>query len=132
MPSYEQGEPPILPPPEYWLINKGERLETPTDDRRIVDVDATVELVKAQLAPGYEWPSGLDVHHFEWYRHRYPNVRQPGVVNPYMFCELPPHKGLVPRVFHNFLHEITLPPPIPSEEVMFYRVEGLEGRQRLV
>jgi len=118
-----QGEDPGLPPRELWLIDPGEKVDTPIDSRGLVDIDASVALVKSLIAEGYTWGGGVDVHHFQWYSNLYPYI-QNSTVNPANFRDLPPHKGLLPREFHNFIHAVTLAPPVPDEEVMYYRSEG--------
>jgi hypothetical protein len=118
-------EDPGLPPREFWLLDpEKEKIVTPVDDRGLVVVPALIAAVRRTMHPRYKWGAPFDIHHFQWpdawylYREGY------GRVNPHLFRELSIHKGLVPRTFHNWLHRITIPPSVPSEEVMHYRVEA--------
>ena len=117
-------EQPALPPSDAWLIERGEKFDTPTDGLGIVDISRTISLVRACIDPYYIWDPALSVHHFQWDKSMYPERKQSGRPNPRVFRELPPHKGLVLREFENVLHEVTLPAPVPEEEVMYYRIEA--------
>lgn len=111
-----------MPPQEQWQVElePGERLRTPTDDRGLVDIPATVKLVKSIAPLNYDWAPNLSVHHFYWpgtdYEEASPIARK--------FRELSVHKGLVLREFENLLHATTAPAPMPDEEVMVYRIEA--------
>ncbi|MBX4190684.1 hypothetical protein KW794_01210 [Candidatus Saccharibacteria bacterium] len=115
---------PSLPPHDVWLIESGEKLETPLNKLGIVDPQATIALVRGSIDPEYIWDPALSLHHFQWDKNLYPDVKQHNRPNPHFFRELPPHKGLMLREFENFLHTITLRPPVPEEEVMYYRIEA--------
>lgn len=126
-----RSEQSALPPQEYWLIKYGEKLPTPTDDRGIIDTDATIALVKEQIDPSYRWTHILNTHHFYWDDDSYPHISAKGQPNPKVFKELGPHKGLMPQDFHAFLHAITLQPAVPSKEVMHYRIEAWKVAESL-
>ncbi len=117
-----------FPPPDAQLINPArEKLITPVDDRGLVLVDQLIEEVKATIDPSFTWQTGkkdVNIHHYYWEKNRYPRIVEPNTLNPNEFYNLPIHKGWVPIVFHNWLHKITEPPAVPSEEVMFFRTEG--------
>ncbi len=119
---------PAFPPPDAQLINPAhEKLITPVDDRGLVMVDQLIEDIKATVDPEFIWPSGkgkFNTHHYYWEKNRYPRIDEPDTLNPNAFYNLPIHKGWVPIVFHNWLHRITEPPAVPSEEVMYLRTEG--------
>jgi hypothetical protein len=116
-----------LPPRELWLIDPDkEKIPTPVDDRGIVDIPKTIEAVRQQVDPSYEFPAiFLGEHHFHWAGNKY--SREPstkwGIV-PAQFRDLPPLKGDIGRVLENFLHLITEEPPVPSEEVMYHYSEA--------
>ncbi len=113
-----------LPPQEVWLIADPEKtkIDTPLDDRGLVAIPELIQVVKDTIDPGYTWPMHLSVHHLYWQGWWY----QSGFAGPYAnaFRELPINKALVPRVFENWLHKVTIPPPVPDPEVMRYRVES--------
>lgn len=116
------SESPFLPPARYRRPIR-ERIPTPTDERGLIDIPALLEAVKATIDPEYQWPTDPSDHHFYWPEAAYPHDHE-GLVNPAWFRNLPIHKGRIPRVFENWLHEVTLPAPVPSTEVMHYRVES--------
>lgn len=112
-----------LPPQEYWLEDiTNLQIESPVDERGIVDPRAVVEIGKSLIDPGFVWPSNLSIHHLYWQRWWYglPSAGSQAL----SFRELPIHKILVPRVFENLLHKVMVPPDIPSQEVMTKRIES--------
>jgi hypothetical protein len=117
-----------LPPPDARLLDpyrSGEDLlPTPTDERGLVNIPQLIADVKSTVDPSYEWAGGLDVHHFYWYASLYPYTKGDSNQNPAFFRNIPVHKGLVPRSFHEWLHVVTEPPPVPKPEVMQYRIEA--------
>lgn len=117
-----------LPPQETWQL-PDEPIETPTDERGLVDVPRLIEAVKATIDPAYRWPQPRgNKHHFYWPRANYPYEQQwwdrERMYNAGAFCNLPIHKGDLPKEFENWLHLVTLPPAVPNEEVMQYRIEA--------
>ena len=114
-----------LPPIEFRRLAPGEKIPTPTDERGLIEIDRLIADLNKTIDPAYEWPKGLSVHHFYWAGNKYPYVRDvTHAHNPAYFCNLPIHKGLLPRVFENYLHLITEEPPVPDQEVREYRVEA--------
>lgn len=115
-----------LPPRNVQIfdLKRDPLLETPLDERGLVDVAKLIEQIKTTVDPSYRWTSQVnDVHHLQWPASHYHN--QDGVhSNPHVFRDLAISKVTVPRVFHNWLHRITIPPPLPSDEVMGYRTEA--------
>jgi hypothetical protein len=98
-----------------------------------VDVPALIDLLKSKVNIDYTWPGPSDIHHFYWPRVWYPYDHEKGRLNnPSTFRNLSISKGLVPRVFHNWLHEITLPPPVPKLEIMEYRIESWDIARSLL
>lgn len=117
-----------LPPPDARLIDPHAPdflpLTTPVDERGIINIDSLIDQVKATVDPCYTWPKHASVHHFywpeSWYKIPYTEPRE----NPTVFRNLPINKGLVPRVFENWLHQITIPPVLPEREVRACTVEA--------
>ena len=115
-----------LPPRDLWLHDPytSEALETPLDSRGLVDMLGLIALMKTTVAPGYEWSSAfVDVHHLQW-PDRWYGRDETNEDSPQVFRNLAISKVYVPRVFHNWVHRITEPPPLPSEEVMHYRIDA--------
>jgi len=124
----EHGLTSALPPRELWLYNPDIQGLMPTalDERGLVDLDALVADVKATIDKEFEWTSQFnDVHHLQWFASRYPYLDSSDqMVNMSAFRELANRKAYVPRVFHNWIHRITEPPPVPSIEVMNYSIDA--------
>lgn len=115
--------PPHLPPRDAWKIDPEhvKKFYAPTDDRGFVLPDQTVEKVLDLFEDEYEWPIDLrhqakrpNVHHFHWIARQYEPARYKGRTVPNQFRELPSVKGIVPRQFHNVIHNVTLPPQMPK------------------
>lgn len=116
-----------LPPREVHLFNpeKNGRMPTPLDERGLVDIDALVQLAKEAVDPEYDWASmESDIHHLQWVSRRYDVVTAFLGVDGNTFRNLVNRKAYVPRVFHNWVHYITEPPPVPVEEVMQYSIDA--------
>jgi len=116
-----------LPPQSVRLYDPREkgRIETPTDERGLVDLDALVERVKMTVDPEYHWESSYnDTHHLQWHAAFYSHFQMSDGVDMQSFRELTNRKAYLPRVFHNWIHAVTLPPPIPSNEVMQYSIDA--------
>ncbi|HET8884602.1 MAG TPA: hypothetical protein VFM68_03980 [Candidatus Saccharimonadales bacterium] len=117
---------PYLPPRDLCLFDpkKDGLLPTPVDERGVVDSQELIHMVKTTVDPSYQWTSPYnDVHHTHWPGNRYkhtPNAE----INPNEFRNLATNKLYVPRIFHNWTHKITEPPPVPSDEVMYYQIEA--------
>lgn len=110
-----------LPPPEVrlWDKEKDEKLPTPLDNNGLADLDKLVVIGKKMVIEGHDWTSPFnDIHHLQW-----PGVGY-GDETASTFRELVQRKAYIPRVFHNWLHHITLPPPLPSEEVMRHTIQA--------
>ena len=105
-----------LPPEEVrlWEGSRDGLLDTPVDECGLVDLDELVQLGKELVVPGYDWSSPFnDVHHLQWPKSQYArdDIR-------HAFREQVQRKAYLPRRFHNWLHLVTLPPALPSEEAM--------------
>lgn len=114
-----------LPPPDAQLLNpKIDKIDTPVDDRGLIDIEQLITDVKRTIDPSYQWPIVTkSIHHIYWPMAQYP-YDEDVIGNPGIFRNLPIHKALLPRVFENWLHTITLPPPKPEPEVREYRIES--------
>ncbi len=117
-----------LPPPDARLVNPNaadfEPIPTPVDERGIIKINTLVDQVKATVDPNYAWPKHTSVHHFYWPEAWYKMPYDAPTDNPVVFRNLPINKGLVPRVFENWLHQVTAPPVLPEREVRVYTVEA--------
>lgn len=119
-----------LPPREYWLSDPAIEglIPTPLDSRGLVDAPALFQQVAKTIDPAYEWESAFDdPHHLQWPGRWYTNeVRDSAnrTANPNEFRNLAISQWILPRVLHNWIHRVTEPPPLPSDEVMFYRTEA--------
>jgi hypothetical protein len=119
-----------LPPPDARLVDpyraSFEPIPTPIDDRGIVDIEGLIKAVKSTVDTSYEWPlEMLGTHHFLWPGSWYPNIQGvPSGENPAFYRELSIHKGYMPKVFENWLHIVTTPPPVVDKEIMKYRSEA--------
>ncbi len=123
----EKPQSAYLPPKHVRLIDpKKERLETPVDDRGIVDVNELISLVKATVDSNYEWPINSNEHHFYWPKSNYKHRRARITSKMKKFRELTVSKGYLPIEFHNWMHEVVEPPPVPEVEVMEQRIEAWE------
>jgi hypothetical protein len=115
-----------LPPRELWRHNPYEEdlIPTPLDSRGLVDHKELVKVVKSTVDPSYRWPSPInDKHHCQWPDANYPYLPE-SFVNPKEFRNLAINILIEPRIFHNWTHRITTPPPVPSKEVMQYRIDA--------
>lgn len=132
--------PPHLPPRDAWLADpdKIEKFYVPTDDRGFVIPDAAVESVLELIDPSYRWPVDWargahpalrpDDHHFHWIKDKYKkrHFKNHGNLSsvPQKFRELPTLRGVLPRQFHNVVHDVTLPPLMPRLEDMKHYLES--------
>jgi hypothetical protein len=88
--------------------------------------DEVVEIINDMFFWGdYDWPyepgdveTKPDAHHFYHYKRWYSALQNDGSDVPADFRELPTSIGIMPRQFHNALHDLTLPPEKPDFEVM--------------
>lgn len=113
-----------LPAEEFRLIGNDFMINTPVDDRGLVDISEHIRLVKMTLSPDINWINQTNnIHHFYWPAHIY-NNSDDNQTKEIKFRNLPVHKGLIPVQFHNWMHRISIPPEIPSAEVIDYRLES--------
>ena len=113
-----------LPPQDarQWDIEKQGKIETPLDVRGVVDLDELVAVGRETVSGNFNWASPFnDVHHLQWPAAFY---MQNADETDHQFRELVGRKAYVPRRFHNWLHLIALPPPIPSGEVIHYSIDA--------
>lgn len=98
-------------------------IKTPLDERGLVDLNKLIDVVKLTVDTEYVWASSRnDTHHLQWYSALYTN--DDTVVDRQAFRDLMSRKTIVPRTFHNWVHHITEPPPMPSDEVMQYAIDA--------
>jgi hypothetical protein len=113
-----------------WLFDPetDEKLPTPVDEFGLVDTDRLIETVKTTVDPSYNWDSygAPNIHHLYWEHSRYPDLSD-RTVNPREFCELPSNKIVLPSPFHPWLHIVTAPSSVPSDEVMQRRIEAQDS-----
>lgn len=112
-----------LPPRDQWLVDiDNTQIDTPVDERGLVDPREVIRVVGSMVQPEFEWPNRLSVHHMYW------NARWYGFPSAgpkaELFRELSIHKMLVRRMFENVLHKVMVPPAVPSAEVMEGRIES--------
>jgi len=116
----------FLPPPDVWVHDpyKDDHIDTPLDERGLVDTGELIRLMKLSVDPSYTWDSPFtDEHHLQWPNRWYDN-NPDQEISPQRFRNLTISKIDTPRIFHNWVHLITEPPPVPTEEVMRYRIEA--------
>lgn len=116
-----------LPPQEVRLYEpkKMGLIETPLDERGLVDLNGLVEIAKQTVDASYDWTSREnDVHHLQWVGRYYDIASAFLDVDAQAFRNLVNRKAYVPRVFHNWIHHITMPPPVPAAEVMQYSIDA--------
>lgn len=115
-----------LPPAEFWLRDPGKKIETPTDSRGLVVVGELIEQVKAYVAPEYAWHLAPDVHHLYWPRESYVQLQAStqGLIPARTFREVCANKIYIPRDFHETIHCVSVPPPMPDAAVMQPYIKG--------
>jgi hypothetical protein len=116
-----------MPPKDYWP-DPFLKIETPIDDRGLVDIDKLITDVKGTIDPNFKWEGTYGTHHFYWpsvnYSYDTKWAQEDRRFSQGSFRNLPIHKGELPKVFENWLHFITCPPEVPSRGVMQYRMEA--------
>jgi hypothetical protein len=113
----------------YETFQREYLLKTPITDEGLVDHEALINLMRDQVDSDYHWAAPFhDEHHLNWYASLY---EAPSHSNPQLaheFRELPVNKLWVPRQFHNFIHTVTAPSPVPSNEVMHQQIKDFRRR----
>lgn len=126
-----------LPPRQFQLRDpaKWEDMILPdeyTDDRGLIVPSQLIEAVKNSIDPSYVWPESLSIHHLYWPASWYPYDDNPDSRRSAgTFRQLPLHKALLPRVFENWLHVITVPPDVPDSETIQFRIDAWNVAQDL-
>jgi hypothetical protein len=112
-----------LPPPHVRLTSEEQQIITPLDDRGLIDIPELIQNVKETIHPDYTWPTKeTNVHHFYWPAAQYPYL--PDEINTALFRNQPINKGRMPIIFHNWLHRVTIPPPVPEAEVIVHHMDA--------
>lgn len=125
-----------LPPPERApILEHLERLglekfreeygiETPLTDDGVVDFDTLITETRGLVDEDYRWQAPFfDEHHLQWEAHKYSPEAHNGDTLPHRFRDLPTRKLWVPRQFHNFIHTVTIEPPVPDRSIMREHVD---------
>lgn len=122
----EVQKPSGLPPIDVRLITDDDKFHTPVDDRGLIDIPRLIKHVKRTIDPSYEWPTdSTNVHHFYWPAVQYPHIdKYDRDINTALFRNQPNNKGQMPLLFHNWLHRVTIPPPVPDLEIIEYQMEA--------
>jgi hypothetical protein len=124
----------VVPPEQYWAFNPWEnpnrKLDTPVDERGIVDVPKLIQAVRSTVDPEYNWMSIKNVHHLYYEEDEYPYIHKADH-NPHRFRNLPTSKILAPIDFHGWAHEVMVKPEPPSDEIMAYRIDAWNVARRL-
>lgn len=94
-----------------------EKIELELDDFGVPIPAKAIELVGGAVAENYIWPQYTNVHHLAWPRRSYESsIERAYRASPTLMIHMPVQP-------HNLLHEITLPPSMPTIDVMRGRVE---------
>lgn len=116
-----------LPHPDYWLVDpEKEKMDTPLDDRGLVDPYLLVKNVLSTLSSDFNPKFLKDTHHLYWPKCFYPR----GTVDR-QFREIAPHKVKVPQDLHGWIHRVTLPPKMPDTELVQHHVEFYDAAREL-
>jgi hypothetical protein len=123
-----------LPPAEAWIKDRNEKMETPVDDRGLVDVPRLIEGVASYVHPNYLWYDNPSDHHLGWPRSRYVQAERQsnGLIPAERFRELPTQRIWMPRMPHTLTHAVTIPPPMPDAEVMYHAMEAWDVAANLL
>lgn len=128
---------PTLPPDnvvklKYYNSHKQQDLlETPLDEYGCVDMKKFLGVVKGAVDPKYNWwAPHEDDHHLQWPKNKYAKFdEEHGFDKHHPFAikyrNLPINMLTESRVFHNFVHRVMIPPPIPPEPVMHYKIMAM-------
>ncbi len=119
--AYKDG----LPHQDFWEFDpRKQKIPTPVDELGMVDDVQLVKDVKATIKPGYLWTGDSDRHHLYWTQADYAKVQAETSFKALAFRNSPQHIIRVQRIFHNWIHAVTVPPPIPEPDIMNYRIEA--------
>ena len=121
--AYQDG----LPAQEFWLEDPATyKIEVKLNSKGLVDDKALIADVQSTIHPDFIWAGRADRHHLYWPRADYVTMQQTSESKAYAFRMVGTNVIRVQRVFHNWIHAITLPPPMPEPEVMQYSLETWE------
>lgn len=117
-----------LPPPDYFDGDwRTDRLETPVDDRGIVDGQKLLHLLLATFPENTAFQSDkLNAHHLYFYKRWYSHSDNPEDFSESRFRNLPINLWLMPLPLHQQLHHRFTPPPKPKADTMLYTMESFE------
>ena len=119
--AYKDG----LPHQDFWEFDpRSHKIPTPIDEYGLVDDVQLIKDVKATIKPGYLWTGDSDRHHVYWTQADYAKAQAETQIKALAFRNSPQHIVRVQRIFHNWIHAVMLPPPMPDPEIMTYRIEA--------
>jgi hypothetical protein len=131
--EFEHPESTWLPPKKYR--KKVEPFETPLNALGLVDSKKLIELVLETIDPAHDWRPmrgrHKSVHHLQWPEAWYSDRKDDADFSPALFRDLAINKRTMPREFENWLHKVTLPPPVPEDEVMRWIVRSWQVNKDL-
>jgi len=122
LPPVEMRKPGFRTNEEIYL----NRFATPVDAHNRVLIDELIEQVKDTVDASYAWPGYADLHHTRWpwpWYEAFDYLNQDSFGTARHYRELPDNKFEVPRLFHNWIHKVSVPPPLPRSEVMRKEIE---------
>lgn len=96
-----------------------EKIDIPLDEYGVPVPVELIHEVAAMVDSEYVWPKYTNVHHLSWPRRSYHEHESDTAA---LYRESSSLMMNIPIQFHNFIHAVTLPPPMPSVEVMSQRV----------
>lgn len=96
-----------------------EKIEVPLDEYGIPRRVELMRKVLGTLEVAHHWTGDYDLHHIAWPGVNYRKITDSNgeLVGSY-YRGAGSLKVMLPRQMHNYLHAITLPPPMPTFDVM--------------
>lgn len=102
------------------------KIEPRLNAKGLIDDKMLIADVLETIHPDFTWLGKSDRHHLCWPRVDYVQAQQSSLIPAFNFREHGSNVIRVQRVFHNWIHAITLPPPMPDPEVMQYTLKAWE------
>jgi hypothetical protein len=120
-----------LPPPDVWLINPKEDIVPTHFIGEILDTDRLLADVEATIDPSFVWPPEDNEHHYLWPARFYPMGDNLELTAIKKVRDLSVSKVRLPIMFHDWLHQVTLPPPVLSQQAAEQRLRAWHNTQTL-
>lgn len=111
----------LLAPDAKGKAKATDKITVPLDGYGVPDPEAYLKLLLSTVEESYVWPNDDNVHHLAYPRHDYHNAGENAV--EYRYRETPSIMMRLAKQLHNYGHAVTIPPPMPNDEVMIARVE---------